>query len=135
MSLNDNFKTFKCLEEQLYQILEKLKGVNDEYISSAMNPEDIENASEIYFEQYSRVIATSAFIEQFVIKQQEVQSNILPFQQEQYRDVLRSKSNLSHSHLPVEKVQFVKRLQPNYWQFKQRKGLIDKRNSLKSKKF
>ena len=97
LSLNDNFKTIKCLEEQLYQILEKLKGVNDEYISSAMNPEDIENASEIYFEQYSRVIATSAFIEQFVIKQQEVQSNIPPFQQEQYRDVLRSKSNLSHS--------------------------------------
>ena len=68
MSLNDNFKTIKCLEEQLYQILEKLKGVNDEYISSAMNPEDIENLSEIYIEQYSRVIATSAFIEQFVIK-------------------------------------------------------------------
>ena len=95
--MNDNFKTIKCLEEQLYQILEKLKGVNDEYISSAMNPEDIENASEIYVEQYSLVIATSAFIEQFVIKQQEVQSNIPPFQQEQYRDVLRSKSNLSHS--------------------------------------
>ena len=38
-----------------------------------MNPEDIGNASEIYFEQYSRVIATSAFIEQFVIKQQEAQ--------------------------------------------------------------
>ena len=49
LSLNDNFKTIKCLEEQLYQILEKLKGVSDEYISSAMNPEDIENASEIYF--------------------------------------------------------------------------------------
>ena len=38
-----------------------------------MDPEDIGNASEIYFEQYSRVIATSAFIEQFVIKQQEAQ--------------------------------------------------------------
>ena len=47
LSLNDNFKIIKCLEEQLYQILEKLKGVNDEYMSSAMNPEDIENASEI----------------------------------------------------------------------------------------
>ena len=45
-----------------------------------------ENASEIYFEQYSRFIATSAFTEQFVVKQQEVQSNIPPFQQEQYRD-------------------------------------------------
>ena len=63
-------------------VLEKLKCVNDEYISSAINPEDIENASEIYFEQYSGVIATSAFIEQFVIKQQEVQSNMPPFQQE-----------------------------------------------------
>ena len=93
LSLNDNFKTIKCLEEQLYQILEKLKGVNDEYISSAMNPEDTENGSKIYFEQCSRVIATSAFTEQFVLKQQEVQSNIFPFQQEQYRDVLRSKSN------------------------------------------
>ena len=80
-----------------YQILEKLKGVNDEYIGSAMKPEDTENGSEIYFEQYSRVIASSAFTEQLVIKQQEVQSNISPFQQEQYRDVLRSKSNLSHS--------------------------------------
>ena len=89
LSLNDNFKTIKCLEEQLYQILDKLKGVNDEYISSAVNPEDIENASEIYLEQYSRVIAASAFIEQFVIKQQEVQSNTPPFQQEQYHEALR----------------------------------------------
>ena len=63
LSFNDNFKTIQCLAEQLHQILEKLKGVNDEYISSGMNPEDIGNASEIYFEQYSRVIATSAFIE------------------------------------------------------------------------
>ena len=78
------------------QILEELKGVNDEYITSAMNPEDIENASEIYFAQYSQVIATSVLIEQSVIKQQDVQSNIPPFQQEQYRDVLRWKSNLSH---------------------------------------
>ena len=45
LSLNDSFKTIKCLEKQLYQILEKLKGVNDECISSGMNPEDIENAS------------------------------------------------------------------------------------------
>ena len=89
LSLNDNFKTIKCLEEQLYQILDKLKGVNDEYISSAVNPEDIENASEIYLEQYSRVIAASAFIEQFIIKQQEVQSNTPPFQQEQYHEALR----------------------------------------------
>ena len=89
LSLNDNFKTIKCLEEQLYQILDKLKGVNDEYISSAVNPEDIENASEIYLEQYSRAIAASAFIEQFVIKQQEVQSNTPPFQQEQYHEALR----------------------------------------------
>ena len=74
MSLNDNFKIIKCLEEQLYQILEKLKGANDEYMSSAMNPEDIENASEIYFEQHSRVVATSAFIEQFVLKQQRFQN-------------------------------------------------------------
>ena len=97
LSSNDNFKTIKCLEEQLYQILEKLKSVNDEYISSAMNPDDIEKASEIYFEQYYRIIATSASIEHFVIKQQEVQSNLPTFQQGQYRDVLRSKSNLSHS--------------------------------------
>ena len=89
LSLNDNFKTIKCLEEQLYQILDKLKGVNDEYISSTVNPEDIENASEIYLEQYSRVIAASVFIEQFVIKQQEVQSNTPPFQQEQYHEALR----------------------------------------------
>ena len=97
LSLNDNFKTIKCLEEHLYQILEKLKTVNDEYISSAMNSEDIEKASEIYFERHSKVIATSASIEHFVIKQQEAQSNLRPFQQRQYRDVLRSKSNLSHS--------------------------------------
>ena len=94
--MNDNFKTIKCLEEQLHQILEKLKSVNDEYISSAMNPEDIEKVSEIYFEQHSRVIATSASIEHSVIKQQEVQSNLPPFQKGQCRDVLRSKSNLSH---------------------------------------
>ena len=37
LSLNDNFKTIKCLGEQLYEILEKLRGLNDEYISSAMN--------------------------------------------------------------------------------------------------
>ena len=51
-----------------------------------------ENASEIYFEQQTRVISTRAFKEQFVIKQQEVQSNIPPFQQDQYRNILRSKS-------------------------------------------
>ena len=62
-----------------------------------MKPEDTENGSEIYFEQYSRVITSSVLTEQLVIKQQEVQSNISPFQQEQYRHVLRSKSNLSHS--------------------------------------
>ena len=45
LSLNDCFKTIKCLEKLLYQILEKLKDVNDECISSGMNPEDIENAS------------------------------------------------------------------------------------------
>ena len=72
--------TFKCLEEQLYQILEKLKGDNDEYISSAINPEGLANASGTYFEQ------------QFVIKQQEVQSNISLFQHKQYRDILRSRS-------------------------------------------
>ena len=62
LSLNNNFKTIKCLEDQLDHILEILKSVNDEYTSSAMNPEDIENASEIYFEQNFRVITTSAFI-------------------------------------------------------------------------
>ena len=76
LSLNDNFKTIKCLEEQVYQILEKLKGVNDEYISFAMNPEDNENVREIYFKQYSQVMASSALIEQFIVKQQGVQSNI-----------------------------------------------------------
>ena len=83
LSWNGNFKTIKCLGEQLYQIIEQLKSVNDEYISSAINPEDIEKASEIYFEQHSRVIATRAFIEHFVIKQHEVQSNLPPFQQGQ----------------------------------------------------
>ena len=34
-----------------------------------MNLEDIEITSEISFEQHSRVIATSEFIELFVIKQ------------------------------------------------------------------
>ena len=62
-----------------------------------MNLEDIEVASEICFEQHFRVIAIGKCIEQFVIKQQEVQSNIPPFQQEQYSDPLRPKSNLSHS--------------------------------------
>ena len=78
LSLNDNFKTIKCLEEQVYQILEKLKGVNDEYISFAMNPEDNENVREIYFKQFSQVMASSALIEQFIVKQQGVQSNIPP---------------------------------------------------------
>ena len=36
-------------------------------------------------------------MEKFVIKQQDVQSNIPPSQQEQYYDALRSKSNISHS--------------------------------------
>ena len=64
-------------------------------ISSVMNPEDIENANGIYFGQHSSVIATSAFTKYFVIKKKEVQRNIPSFQQEQYREVLRSKSNLS----------------------------------------
>ena len=97
MSLNDNFKTIKCLEEQLYQILEKLKCVNDEYISSGINLKTLKTPVKFILSSILNLLQTSALIEQFVIKQQEVQSNVLPFQQEQYRDVLRSKSNLSHS--------------------------------------
>ena len=151
--MNDNFKTIKCLEEQLHQILEKLKGINDEYISSAMNPEDIENASEIYFEQYSGVIATSALIEQFVIKQQDAQSNITSFQQEQYRDILRSKSNLSHSSKSKSSKSSSSKSSSKHSKSSrssssrkstsrkgaeaelQKKGLTEKRNSLRSKKF
>ena len=39
-----------AFNEQLHQILEELRGVNDECMSSAMNPEDIENRNKIYFE-------------------------------------------------------------------------------------
>ena len=58
---------------------------------------DIEIACEICFEQHYWVITTSASMQQFAIKQQEIQSNIPPFEQEQYCDVLRPKSNLIHS--------------------------------------
>ena len=47
--------------------------------------------------QHSRVAATSTSIKQCNIEQKDVQSNVLPSQQEQNRDVLRSKSNLSHN--------------------------------------
>ena len=50
-----------------------------------------------FFGQNSRVSAASASNKQFIIKQEEIQSNILPFQQDQYRHVLRSKSSLNHS--------------------------------------
>ena len=52
----------KTVWQKICQIFEKFKSVNDEYISSAMNSEDIENASEMYFKQHSRVITTSASI-------------------------------------------------------------------------
>ena len=92
MLSNDNIKTIKCLEEQLYQILEKLKKVNEEYISIALNPNDIETSSETYFEQHSRVTLTSQSIEQFVLKKQQVQNAV---QQYHFREILKSKS--SHS--------------------------------------
>ena len=92
LSSNDNIKTIKCLEEQLYQILEKLKKVNDEYISIALNPDDIEISSEIYFEQHSRVTLISQSIEQFILKKQQVQNAV---QQDHFREILKSKS--SHS--------------------------------------
>ena len=76
LSLNDNIK---CLEEQLYQIFKKLKSLNDEYVSFAMSPKDIENASEIYFEQHSRVIDTSESIEHFVKKNKRFRVIYLPF--------------------------------------------------------
>ena len=92
LSSNDNIKTIKCLEEQLYQILEKLKKVNDEYISIALNPDDIETSSEIYFEQHSRVTLISQSIEQFILKKQQVQNAV---QQDHFQEILKSKS--SHS--------------------------------------
>ena len=92
LSSNDNIKTIKCLEEQLYQILEKLKKVNDEYISIALNSDDIETSSDIYFEQHSRVTLISQSIEQFILKKQQVQNAV---QQDHFREILKSKS--SHS--------------------------------------
>ena len=92
LSSNDNIKTIKCLEEQLHQILEKLKKVNDEYISIALNPDDIETSREIYFEQHSRVTLISQSIEQFILKKQQVQNAV---QQDHFREILKSKS--SHS--------------------------------------
>ena len=92
LSSNDNIKTIKCLEEQLYKILEKLKKVNDEYIRIALNPDDMETLSEIYFEQHSRVTLISQSIEQFILKKQQVQNAV---EQDHFREILKSKS--SHS--------------------------------------
>ena len=55
--------------------IRKVKNVSDENRSCAMNPEDIENTGEMYFEQHYKVIDTSASIEHFVIKQK-VQSKV-----------------------------------------------------------
>ena len=76
----------------MYQILEKLKKINDEYISIALNPDDIETSSEIYFEQHSQVTLISQSIEQFILKKQQVQNAV---QQDHFREILKSKS--SHS--------------------------------------
>ena len=61
--------SIKYLEEQLHHIYEKLESAFYEYRSSVMNHKNIENASEISFEQQSTVTATNASIEQLVIKQ------------------------------------------------------------------
>lgn len=95
LSLNENIKTIKCLEEQLYQILEKVKGINDEYIRLVSNPADIEISSEIYFEQHSRVTLISDTIEHFIIKRQQVQNVV---QQQQYQEMYqKSKASSSKS--------------------------------------
>ena len=88
MSSNDNIKTIKCLEEQLYQILEKLKKVNDEYISIALNPDDIETSREIYFEQHSQVTLISQSIERFILKKQQVQNAV---QQDHFQEIFEEK--------------------------------------------
>ena len=77
LSFNENVKSIKCLEEQLYQVLDKLKNTNDEYISLASDPSDIENASGVYYEQYSRVVGVSENIETFILKQQTAENSFL----------------------------------------------------------
>ena len=50
-------------KEQLAVILEKLKAVNNKFISLNENAEDIESANEIFFEQNFRVLNTNEIIE------------------------------------------------------------------------
>ena len=72
--------SIKYLEEQLYHIHEKLESVYYEYKSSVMNHKNIENASEISFEQHSIVTTTNASIEQTCYKtKMDLKTFKLPF--------------------------------------------------------
>jgi len=90
-----NIKTIKCLEEQLYQTLERLKQTNEKYINLTFDHEDIEQSNEIYFENHSRVIEISEAIQSFILTQQEKVNNE---QQIYYRSVIESKHSASNSY-------------------------------------
>ena len=59
---SDKVEKILCLKEQLAVILDKLKKVNNKFISLNENAEDYETANEIYFEQNSRVLNTNEII-------------------------------------------------------------------------
>ena len=59
---SDKVGKILCLKEQLAVILEKLKAVNNKFVSLNENAEDIESANEIYFEQNSRALNTNEII-------------------------------------------------------------------------
>ena len=63
---SDKVEKILCLKEQLAVTLEKLKAVNNKFISLNENAEDIESANEIYFEQSPRVLNTNEIIENYI---------------------------------------------------------------------
>ena len=60
---SDKFEKIFCLKDQLTVIFDRLKAVDNKFISLNENAEDIESTNEIYFEQNSRVLNTNKIIE------------------------------------------------------------------------
>ena len=65
---SDKVEKILCLKEQLAVILEKLKAVNNKFVSWDENAEDIESANEIYFEENSRVLNTNEIIKNYILR-------------------------------------------------------------------
>ena len=68
----ENFQKVKCLQEQLFLLLTKLKDVIDKLVAMIEEPEEIIDLNESYFEQNSRIIDFNKTIEDYLVENSKI---------------------------------------------------------------